>query len=478
MKSLRHDERNVYRCTTASEDMSDDDIEIAADDSHQRAGKSNEAKAFLVVLQCICVTGALVWVLASSFASSPESGPLSEDHTRTSNHDGSHRPAQRLVRPWNDSFEKPMERNTEMDFGWDGVGKWSGLGRWPGKSCRMDGTTRCDFDNFQHDMWTSVFPRGRARCIFDDMYEYAFQVIPGDAEKLVFYFQSGGNCWEEAGLNYYLCTAQPLPQQFVGIFDRRNHNNPFRTWSIVHVGYCSGDEHVGDVRRAWKLPRYSGAEQRGYWNVRAALDWTLEQLKGRKLRHLVIAGSSAGSLGAQLWARTLLKEFAYQSATVLWDSFVGVLPSGVEARVLQELGTCRLALLNARDKEQCSSGTLSIDMIAEVISDFPKVAFASITSKADSVQMGMYNLFRGRGMVSIEAFWARMASILKQYDRFPNHASFVTHSSTHDFLNSRDMYQASADFMRLSTWICRLLFRDRSPEMLAQDSRSLQTQCH
>ena len=58
------------------------------------------------------------------------------------------------------------------------------------------------------------------RCIFSDSTPFAFQIIPGDSDKLLFYFQGGGACWDKASTAAGLCTTDVSPQELVGTFDR------------------------------------------------------------------------------------------------------------------------------------------------------------------------------------------------------------------------------------------------------------------
>ena len=69
------------------------------------------------------------------------------------------------------------------------------------------------------------------------------QVVPGDSDKLLFYFQGGGACWDQTSTDAKSCTSDALPQDLVGLFDRSNPANPFKvtsTWSGVACGLiCS-----------------------------------------------------------------------------------------------------------------------------------------------------------------------------------------------------------------------------------------------
>jgi hypothetical protein len=120
-------------------------------------------------------------------------------------------------------------------------------------------------------------------------------------------------------------------QQPHGIYDNTNVLNNFNDYTIVHILYCSGDLHIGDVTRNYS---YNGNTviQSGYNNTLATIRWVVGQIGKNTgqlspiFSKLVILGSSAGSLAAQLWSDFLLNTFKHKSAAVISDSFAGILP--------------------------------------------------------------------------------------------------------------------------------------------------------
>jgi hypothetical protein len=55
----------------------------------------------------------------------------------------------------------------------------------------------CDIATFPKDLTTLVHPGGSTRCMFSYSTPYSFQVIPGRTDKVMFYFQGGGACWNK-----------------------------------------------------------------------------------------------------------------------------------------------------------------------------------------------------------------------------------------------------------------------------------------
>jgi hypothetical protein len=88
-----------------------------------------------------------------------------------------------------------------------------------------------------------------------------------------------GACWNQASTGVGFCTTDSVPQQRVGIFDRNNVNNAFKSYSIVHVLYCSGHVHGGNVVREYDDAAGQPVVQAGSGNVQSALEWVKGQVR-------------------------------------------------------------------------------------------------------------------------------------------------------------------------------------------------------
>lgn len=67
----------------------------------------------------------------------------------------------------------------------------------PGYSCELSVDESCDISDMPADQSTIVSPGGMTRCIYSTSTPYSFQVVPGNTEKLLVYFQGGGACWDK-----------------------------------------------------------------------------------------------------------------------------------------------------------------------------------------------------------------------------------------------------------------------------------------
>jgi len=338
--------------------------------------------------------------------------------------------------------------------------------------CHMSAWEQCPITDMQgRATFTNVFPGGKTRCMLSTHKDYSFQVIPGDMDKLMIYFQGGGSCWDEGSTKMKLCSTKVWVNDLVGIFDRKNPGNPYQNYTIVHIGYCSGDAHAGDVEREYTGPGGAQVEQRGFQNAMAAINWTKANVRGNELESFVIAGTSAGSLAAQLWARKLLSEFSYESAAVLADSYIGVFPSDIQGQMQSHIGVCNTGLLSETMKDHCTAGNLTVeDTYSEVMSSFPDVVFASINSKTDAVQMGFYDAvqlstFGGNSVLSPADFYKKMTTVQGFYSRHPNHINYDIGSINHTYINKHDIFTTSVDGVPLNVWLSGIPVRqDQSIE--------------
>ncbi|KAJ8598638.1 hypothetical protein CTAYLR_003074 [Chrysophaeum taylorii] len=352
------------------------------------------------------------------------------------------------------------------------------------------------------------------QCIFGD--PYYFDVHKGgDGSKLMVYFQGGGACWDFASVEYTrimekidisLASCHPTIYSdpgAEGIFGS-NDENPFLDYTIVQVGYCSGDVHFGDVTRY-------GVTQAGYKNAMAVLSWVVEQQASNELPEtideLVIAGSSAGSMGAQLWAKNVTQLIPAEHVTLLFDSYVGVFPPEDEGRTFQGYGMCPY-LVTSELRDVCDAGNLSLQMVTKTqLDEIPEARAAFIQAKNDSVQTVFYDavLFTDDPALAAacvlkrecrddaidpSTFYANTQSILEYYNVSSDRAggdavTFFVNSDHHiyftadeHFYNTTTRGTSLSYFGTLAPWIASLLpssanlTREQCYGALAQPSTS------
>jgi len=350
--------------------------------------------------------------------------------------------------------------------------------------CRLGATEKCPMSKMPRHVSNLIVPGGASRCIYASSTEYQFQVIPGDTDKLLFYFQGGGACWDALSSTLGACSSEAVPNDLLGLFDRQNKGNPYKDYTVVHVLYCSGDAHTGNVARNWVQLFKGKVEQRGFENTRSAVEWAKQNIDS-KLSSLVISGCSAGSLGAQAWAAPLLREFKYEHAAVVVDSYAGIFPESGHGRVMKEFGICTRALLNKKLIKKCEAGKVEIqDIFETAIRENPSTAFAHVNSKTDSTQMSFYDgvaaTFPSKtdpAILSGAEYLKRMNKVFGRYNANPNYVSFVVNGNQHCFTPDTITYTSDTTGINGKGKGGRITLNQWISEFPVQHGQSVQSEC-
>lgn len=356
--------------------------------------------------------------------------------------------------------------------------------------CNVTSSQSCPIDAFKRDESALVFPGGKTRCIFSYSTPFAFQVIPGDTDKLLFYFQGGGACWDALStVAAPLCSTDVSPQSAVGVFDRSNIENRFRAHTIVHVLYCSGDVHGGQVVRDYSDKQGVPVSQQGLANARAALDWTKQQISSGRLSSvlsdLVVMGCSAGSLGTQLWAKEVLQSLPWRTAAVVPDSYAGVFPPGTVGPLMYAYGFCESGLLSPALYNKCVKQQLSLEeMNQEFMRAQSTVPFAFIQSKTDIVQQSFYvsvaiSMNSSSKTITPAQFYSGVNDIFGGYNaNASNFVTYLVNGDQHCFTNQALYFTAdpqSAKDNGKST--ASVMMHDWANTLPLRDGESVNTVC-
>mmetsp|Transcript_20659 Transcript_20659/g.62250 ORF Transcript_20659/g.62250 Transcript_20659/m.62250 type:complete len:498 (-) Transcript_20659:157-1650(-) len=312
------------------------------------------------------------------------------------------------------------------------------------KECNFRHPSDCPMRSLVKSAFTSIMPapdQWGTHCI-NDSSKYMFQVYPGRSDRLLIYYQDGGACWDplSASMPYAgtkgICKQEIVEQDEVGVFDKTDKSNPFRDFTIVHVNYCSGDAFTGNSVMPW-------GRVAGYNNSRAALAWATSNMD-KHLKNIVIAGASAGSLGAQVWGRTLLAMFSkgqrtYEKSLVVADSYLGIFPPNTQPMILDKIfGVCSVPLGRGWHGT-CGKDLTVQEAFMQTMSLFPRVPFLVVNSKDDSTQKLFYaaisfTLKHQMVFLNAQQIYSAAASILGEYSKFPNFGAFQVDGEQHMFL--------------------------------------------
>lgn len=304
------------------------------------------------------------------------------------------------------------------------------------EECHMGDGEGCDLRHMSGGRVHSVYPGNGTACL-NSSAPYYFLVKPGDPGKLMITLESGGACWDQAAFDReeFSCNKEPDPLPWMGVLEFTNWRNPYHGYTVVRILYCSGDLYVGDTEMPWG-PGGAMVQQRGYRNTQTTLDWTLRQFP--RLQKLAIVGYSAGAVGLQLWADSILRQFEdrHASAVVYADSFAGILyPPGpaladMQGRINAMWKVCNQAFLSREAQVACSAGQLTWQgNFAETMQKYPHVGFASVSSKVDWVQVS-FNTFFFPGLTA-QVYYRDSTLQYKVYARNDNFRVYFLNGCQH-----------------------------------------------
>jgi len=310
----------------------------------------------------------------------------------------------------------------------------------------------CRLNRMPFGKWHHVYPGGATACL-NSSQPYFFRVSRGSMSKVVMWFDSGGACLNQGMLLNGNCSLNPWITPGSGVLNQSDVRNPYHSYTVVRVSYCSGDAHIGNVTQKWG-PGGEEVQLRGADNVESVLQWAKAQFP--VLTDLVLGGSSSGSIGLQMWSGriidTLFPGLPKRRALVHLDSFAGVLfPVGLEAVasqiVAQVWGGCNNVALTEEARVACANGQFTFEAyLLETVRRLPDVDFSMINTKADwlqSLYSTVLNSLVGRGPVEPAEFYKELTLFLKRMAHEPNFHSYLMDGDRHTILHSQDLFAAT-----------------------------------
>jgi len=179
-----------------------------------------------------------------------------------------------------------------------------------------------------------------------------------------------------------------------------------------------------------------------------------------------MGGTSAGSVGAQVWADWIIDHIPSTYTSMLFDSFAGVFPPGAVGPMVKSFGVCNTPILQAWPdlQEKCISQELSLqDLVLNALAAHPKQTFAHINSKTDAIQQAYYIMIGGLNetldaYITPTIYYQEVNQIFEQYHTYPNHVAFLVDASKHVYTNTQLFFTADTNSMSGSDGISERLF--------------------
>jgi hypothetical protein len=309
--------------------------------------------------------------------------------------------------------------------------------------------------------WTEVRPGGDTTCARGE--PFSWFIRPGTVNKLIVDFQGGGACWDEFTCSIadaiFQDSVDPLrdqieeQQEFPGLYNREDPDNPFRDWYHAVVPYCTGDIHWGDATTTYGEGLNSVTiNHRGAVNAKAVMDWLSVGFSGPE--QILSTGCSAGAYGAALYAAHLAEMYPDAMLTQLGDSGAGIITQAffnesfpqwnaepAFPNWIPELDPASVSIL---DKEMS-------DLYVGIANHYPDHDFAQFNSAFDRTQVAYFDAMGGSGAEAWSlAMRESIDTIVADTENF---SSYIAPGDQHCILFFENFYTTVSDSTLFIDWL-------------------------
>lgn len=320
--------------------------------------------------------------------------------------------------------------------------------------------TYADFSGLEPG-WNAISPGGETICT--DGSEYRFFVKQGEPDKLMFYLEGGGACWDGANCDpdlqpsYQINLAATDPANAHGILAFDHPENPFSDYTIVYAPYCSADVHLGDSVQTHMAPAIEGhathevnIQHRGLVNATAAMQWAFDHMLVP--RQIFVTGSSAGSIPSPFYALEMARQYPRADVVQLGDAsngyrgFANFTPYDVWAtdEVLADMD-----YISTVPADEFSFHHLYIGAAQER----PDIRFASYDNAEDDVQ----KQFLALGGTPTDSLLPLLETNLNEISAaIPEFRYYVAGGTMHTILLRPEVYSYEVAGVRFVDWLTAL----------------------
>lgn len=286
----------------------------------------------------------------------------------------------------------------------------------------------------------------------------------GADDRLLFYFQGGGACFNDLTCLNNPATADAA--EFAdwadvwgerGVFNAAHPDNPFADFSVVYVPYCSGDVFAG-AREDVDVQSQGLQQFVGHRNVDLFLDRVAPTFQGAA--EVVIAGASAGGFGVGFNAIDLARSFPKSQVTILDDSAPILADEYVEPCLQQQwrdvwgLDDTLPAECNAC--RGADGGGLT-NLAGHIGQALPDVHLGLISATRDATisifyAFGVDNC-SGVGVMTGDRYQAGLNQYLTEQLIPSGWATYLIPSTEHVWTQNSAFYDTEVDGVLLTTWV-------------------------
>jgi hypothetical protein len=311
--------------------------------------------------------------------------------------------------------------------------------------------------------WEQVTASGECMCA--DGSPYSYWIRRADPNKVVFFMQGGGACFDVnscafAGGTYKSNTGLfDDPTNLSGIFDFTDARNPMADYSFVFAPYCTGDVHLGNATHVYG-PELT-VEHKGSVNASTALDDLATQFPDAA--EIVVTGESAGSVPTPLYAGLAHDLLPKAEITVLADGSGAYPDVPAINSVLGALWGTESSIPPWPENAGLTAANWSLPgLFVQAGKHDPDIIFGRHDYAFDGVQRLFLGLL-GMGADNLVTLIDTNETQIEQGG--VDLRSYIAPGGSHTVLSRPDFYTEAVDGVRLVDWVSDLVRREPEPDV-------------
>lgn len=293
---------------------------------------------------------------------------------------------------------------------------------------------------------------------------YAFFTHRGDPGRLLVYLEGGGACWSgvtcdprrKQGLYDPAVDASDDPgarRNAGGIFDLTNPENPFRTFTIVVVSYCTADVHLGRRVVDYAIPAHDSLPpdsvriaHLGYDDAMAALRWVYGNVPRPRL--IVVAGGSAGAIASPWYAALVAEHYPRARVVQLGDAAGGYRGATLPA-VMATWGATAL-LKGFPEFAGLDSAAFDFVHLYLAAARRPNLTLAQYNAAEDETQL-LFLQVTDRSITRLAPLLARNLAEIRA--AVPGFRAYTAPGTLHTILTRPEFYSLAVNGVRVRDWV-------------------------
>ena len=305
-----------------------------------------------------------------------------------------------------------------------------------------------------------------SECVCADGSPYKYWIHRGDPNKVVFFLQGGGACFDpgtcafDSGSYKTTIGASDDPNGFsAGIFDFTDARNPLADYSFVFAPYCTGDVHLGNSAHQY-TPELT-VQHKGSVDATAALNTLATEFPDTA--QLVVTGESAGSVPTPLYAGLAHDLLPAAAVTVLADGS-GAYPDvpAINATLGQVWGT-ESAIPPWPENAGLTAETWSFPgLFVQAYKHDPDIIFGRHDYAFDRVQ----SFFASLAGIAADDLVTLIDKNETQIEAAGvDLRSYISPGNSHTVLSSPAFYTETVEGVPLVDWVSDLIRRQPDPDV-------------